>query len=155
MRYIKTYKIFESNVDYYKPILDTVKDILQDCEDMGLDVILFKDDTGVYDDPTILTKYNISLAKDGDPIEEVEVVRVLIEHNPSEYSTVSFKFRDIKDNVNHLIEYMKQLGYNDYLYQDQYTEFNYPRFRGIAATPNILPDDNDTIAVIKMVFYKD
>lgn len=154
MRHIKTYKIFESDIHHYKPLLDTIKDILQDCNDLGLDILLFEDDKGVYDDPTILTKHNICLANYDDPKEEVEVIRVLIEHNPSVDSTMSFKYKDIKNDVNHLIEYMKQMGYNDYIYQDQYTEFNYPRFTGVAATPNILPNDDDTIAVIKLAFFK-
>lgn len=62
MRYLKTYKIFESNVHYYKPILDTVKDILQDCEDLGFNVYLFESN-GVYDDPSIFTKANMMLVR--------------------------------------------------------------------------------------------
>ncbi len=156
MRHIKAYKIFESDVNY----LDTIVDILQYSADLGLDVGLLTNSNG-YDDPIMLTKHNIMLSPSR---EEVEVIRVFIEHNPPEYSDIVFKYKDIKDDVNHLIRYMKQIGYNDYLYQDQYTEFNYARpikkdaygypISTVCAIPNIVPNDDDNIGVIKITFYR-
>jgi len=135
----------ETNVEQFEPLLDNLLDVLVDVKDMGFDVYLLKDPTGFYTDPSIIQNDYITSG-------EIEIIRVYIEHNPQVYSTFWFTFKDIKDNIEHLIRYMKQeLGYNDFVYQDTYTRFNENEW-----ISNILPNDNmDSVAsVIKMTFYK-
>ena len=145
MKYLKRYKLFENDTNHYELPLDNILDILVDVKDLGFDVTLLKDPNGTYTDPSI--EWPVWL---DDFEEQVEAVRIFIEHNPQEYSKTIFKFGDIKGNIDHLMRYMKQeFDYDKFYYIDKYTEFNL-----IEGKTNTLPDDDDIVGVITLIFYK-
>jgi hypothetical protein len=121
---------------------EDINNILQDCQDLGL-----------YTKVDQSNPSKITLKVDGESIE-ADTIKILIEHNPSEYSQNIFLFFDIKSSILHIIEYMKQNGYNKYIYQDQYTNFNNFVWIQGKNKSNTLPNDNDGIGIIRLTFYK-
>ena len=137
MKYLKAYESY-SREEGKEELIDTIKDILVECKEIGLDIFVYEPD--VFYVPSIK--------------KEVDGITIDIEHNPSIDSNVSFKYKDISSSVNHLIEYMKNIaGYNNFLYKDDYIGFN---SRGLdICAPNILPSDTDDIGIVKIIFYNE
>jgi len=140
MRYLKRYKLFES----FDDIKSEIKDILRDCEDMGLHISVYGRSNGIY-------------------VEISAVVRL---------GVAQIQFKDILPNIKHLINYMKSIGYNTFNYVDTLSEFNihythaYDDYTGQerarvafnGGVNNILPPNDNSrsswIGIGKMVFLK-
>jgi hypothetical protein len=144
MRYLKRYKIFESFGD----IKAEIKDILRECEDMGLHI-------SVHSRPYF---YDI-----GIHVEISAVVRLDVHQ---------IQFKDILPNIQHLINYMNSIGYITFNYVDTLSEFNihytheYDDYTGQerarvafnGGVNNILPPNDNSISswigIGKMMFLK-
>ncbi len=126
MKYLKRYN--ESSESITDEVSQDIRDILLEINDIGL-----------------YTK--------ADYYNQYKDFEIIIEHNPSidDYSE-PFRFLDIKDCIMRLIDYMKVIGYSNFLYTDIYTEFNCGSFRN--KLKGILPNDEDMIAVIRLYFTK-
>lgn len=140
MKYLNTYKLHESFVD----IKSEIKDILRDCEDMGLYI----------------------------SVDEYRAKGIYVQISCVGRQTVQVQFKDILPNVQHLINYMKSIGYGTFNYVDTLSEFNIyykhdhddytGREKTIVASDgiinNILPIDDDSrsswIGIGKMMFLK-
>ena len=69
---------------------------------------------------------------------------------------IPIRFSDIRDNINHLISYMKSEGYNRFTYTDSVSEFN--KHHGMDIEDNILPPDSNKresfVSLAKITFYE-
>ena len=147
MKHIKTYRIFESLTDgkYLSPdeIKSEVSDILQECKDIGLEVILKSPELYGYG---IENNFIVEIfgAYKFDPITG----------DDHQLKNTPICFRDISPNIQHLISYMKSLGYNEFNYRDMRSDFNLP-YRGGDSKYNVLPEDGSTIGRVFLRFVKD
>ena len=133
MKHLKTYKIFESTYEEKK---SQIMEIMRDCEDLGLRI-------------AITNTQRTSLNKKSE-----WGLMVMID-GVSECRT-PIRFSDIRDNINHLISYMKSEGYNRFTYTDSVSEFN--KYHGMDIEDNILPPDNNKresfVSLAKITFYE-
>ena len=119
-----------------------VRDILRDCEDFGLLISVDESPKGYFVQISCVGKV-----------------------------TVQVQFKDILSNVEHLINYMNDIGYSNFNYVDTLSEFNIyyemqfddwsgedVRVASKGRVNNILPPDDDTrsswIGIGKMMFTK-
>ncbi len=160
MKHIKKYKIYE-NDSVSGQIVSDIKDILRDCEDLGLSISI---DFGRF------------LKKSG--------YLVTINSVPRRYNIpAKVQFKDILPNIQHLISYMDSVGYNNFNYVDTVSGFNnyykivrdewlgedVPRIASEGEINNILPSvgsDSDSMMFApavgkklfvgfgKMIFFK-
>lgn len=155
MRYLRTYKIFEgefeqrsgveigqrSDRESDEMIKDTVYDILQDCVDDGVHLLYYPPNTfWVKDIDSDVFGLCVSLYCD----YEFDIKRTM-------------KFIDIKSSVEHLISYMKSIGYNNFYYRDDETYFNQHNRRhnsDVKSEINHLPGDTDPILDVKITFIR-
>lgn len=129
MKYLKTYNesitsdpyTFRQK-DYQEEVREEIKDIMRDCEDIGLSL-------SVQYSGSISPKFPL-------------IVRI----NAIDRSPGYVLFRDAKPSIEHLINYMKSIGYNDFLYCDSISEFNYLTYRSKPQVDNILPPDDESRA---------
>ena len=142
MKFIRSYKLFEAESGSEEEI-NEINDILSDCIDLGIDVLI--------DDPDI------------SYYEDEEYIRQKIDLEMSYETQLSLEFKDIRGNIEHLINYMKSNGYTEYNYSDPETQFNrevVPGIRPISRRENlpdvnfILPNDNDGVGHPILMFYK-
>lgn len=91
MKYLKTYKIFESSID---DVLDDIKDILLEIEDIGL--------TYKISEPFYISTGTGPGIKDGK--KKTKCISI---HNSAEIRKYSNKWSDVKDCVLRLIEYLE------------------------------------------------
>jgi len=141
MKYLKTYESF-SDIEM------NIQDILQDCIDIGMQI-------GYYD-PTEF--YSEAYGK------RVEGIRVLMyagQGDPwltkkPDMSRMK-KFIDIKPNIEHLIEYMKSIGYDKFWYSDEFVDFNQHDKNDSTkkAKFNFLPNDEDGVYYPYITFFRD
>ena len=90
MKHLKTYKIFESTYEERK---SQIMEIMRDCEDLGLRI-------------AITNTQRTSLNK------KSEWGLMIMIDGVSE-CPIPIRFSDIRDNINHLISYMKVKGIID------------------------------------------
>ena len=137
MKYLKRFESLSEDDD----LLEEVFDILQDCSDEGIEIS--------YAEPSIFHMNQVSA--------EVVALRITLYAGLIELLGPDNikKFKDIKPNIEHLISYMKSIGYNNFYYSDVETHFNTSNVRkGIKGELNILPEDNDNISHVYMTFIK-
>lgn len=147
LRYLITYKLFEDqeSLPIYDPtpseeedeeeMFDNVNSIMLDCvDDYDVDIELRGPSECFVN----------SLQRD------VVVFRVEL----NAYRVL--EFNKVKLNVDHLISYMKSVGYSNFIYRDDGSGFNisitgnYPHLK-----QNILPEGNDRIDHVLISFIKD
>lgn len=140
MKYLNTFKLFESIesspirfADLISKMRRSVKDILLDCEDLGLDII--------FREPSL------SQAPYSDDVFGIEIQ--LGKTEGGNYKSIPFG--EVKHNIEHLIEYMKSIGYKDYIYMDRTYDFNLPNLKS-GSKRNTLP--TMLIGNAKITFYK-
>lgn len=124
MKYLKSYRVYESTYEERK---SEIKEILRDCEDLGLRIM-------------------ISLTSSSSDKEWSLIVII----DGTDVRT-PVQFKEIRNNIDHLISYMKSEGYNNFTYTDSISEFN----RFVAGREdmdiNVLPpDDNSRESFISM-----
>ena len=140
MKYLSTYKLFESSDEEdFDTINNTIVDILQDCSDNDIEVH--------YYEPSEFY------------IKQLEKEAVAIRINLySDSIPAKIKFSEIKLDIDHLISYMKSIGYSNYFYYDDETDFNLhnrSKDSDIKAKQNYLPTDDYKVGDVKMTFIKD
>lgn len=140
MKYLNTYKIFESVVMEYDGVREEVLDIMRDCEDIGLRVSTQK----THNIPTSPFIVWISGFKGNGKKDNFSVT-----------------FNEIRPSVEHLINYMKSIGYDDFMYMDGMSKFNYsypevPNTYIIKNRNNILPPNDKSrdayIGQVQIIF---
>lgn len=113
-----------------------IKEILRDCEDIGLRIIVSNGHTLNFGEKT-----------------EHETKTVLIDGTDAPKQV---QFKEIRNSVEHLINYMKSEGYNRFTYTDSISEFN--RFNRMDMESNVLPPDDNSresfIAMGKITFRR-
>lgn len=124
MKYLKSYRVYESTYEERK---SEIKEILRDCEDLGLRIM-------------------ISLTSSSSDKEWSLIVII----DGTDVRT-PVQFKEIRNNIDHLISYMKSEGYNNFTYTDSISEFN----RFVAGREdmeiNVLPpDDNSRESFVSM-----
>ena len=95
MKYLSTYKLFESSVEDPKPIIEYLKDIFLEVEDDGFNV----------DVDTLTSLYNWS---------HVFAVMIYKSESPlvsSPDESIRFKIKDVLETILRSESYMKSLGY--------------------------------------------
>lgn len=134
---LKGFRLFESYVSN-----DDIYDILQGCRDIGLLISIFTNKDDTYEDV-------------GDDI--YVSITYFPTFNEDDYNDITSDvvlFSDIKDQILHLINYMKSKGYSDYIYNsraklrssvDEFNEEN---------EVNILPDNMDEVSLDRIIFTK-
>lgn len=95
MRYLNTYKLFESSVEDPKPIIEYLKDIFLEVEDDGFNVDVDKL-TSLYNWGHVFT---VVIYKSESPLVS----------SPDE--SIRFKMKDVLETILTAESYMKSLGY--------------------------------------------
>lgn len=122
MKFIKSYRVYESTYEERK---SEIKEILRDCEDLGLRIMISL--TSSSSD----SEWSLIVIIDGTDVR------------------TPVQFREIRNNIEHLISYMKGEGYNNFTYTDSISEFN--RFVRMDMESNVLPpDDNSRESFVSM-----
>jgi len=138
MKHLKLYERFEDDDDH---IETDVMDILQDISD-DYDVDIEYHESSEF--------WINSLDKD------VIAIRIVLSFGPG-----GLTFRCIKSNVDHLISYMKSIGYSNFIYKDDELNFNQYNARiqnttgRITQEQNYLPTDDNIIEYGIFTFIKD
>ena len=102
MRYLNTYKLFESSVEDPKPIIEYLKDIFLEVEDDGFNV----------DVDTLTSLYNwsnvftVTIYK-----SEFPIVRPYVQVRDFNDESDRFKIKDVLETILTAESYMKDLGY--------------------------------------------
>ena len=109
MKYIKSYKIFESSVEDPKPIIEYLKDIFLEVEDDGFNVDVFGDLrpdtlTSLYNWSNVFT---VTIYKSEFPVANF---RDQFLFNPLNESDL-FKIKDVLETILTAEGYMKSLDY--------------------------------------------
>lgn len=130
MKHLKSYKIYEST---YEEMKSEIKEILRDCEDIGLRIIV---SNGSSSSLNFKTREEITAETKTVIIDGTDVRKQV-------------QFKEIRNNIEHLISYMKSEGYDNFTYTDSMSEFN--RFNRMDMESNVLPpDDNSRESFISM-----
>lgn len=111
-----------------------IKEILRDCEDIGLKII-------------VSNGSSVTLNFKAKEKIEHETKTVIID------GTVvpkQVQFKEIRNSVEHLINYMKSEGYDDFTYTDSISEFNRYVSREDLVSNILPPDDNSRKSFISM-----
>jgi len=135
MKHLNTYKVFESNQDDVDIIRGEVFDILRELSDSDWSVSCVA--------PVVSSRDYPSRAKYMFPVMNISI-RLDRE----------VTFRVVKPNVDHLISYMKSVGYSKFIYKDNMLNFNQPDER-YPQKENYLPTDDNSIRFGVFEFIKD
>ena len=123
------------------PDYEELKDILMEVEDIGLEVSSFTPGT-----------YRIESDRIGveGPKRGMDAIGIFTSIDKPESSIRIFHFKEIRPNIEHLINYMKSVGYDRFLYSDDLLNGMNHEY-----TFGILPDDDYEInSTNSITFYK-
>ena len=139
MKHLTTYKIFESYPGEINTIRDNVFDILLDITDNGWNVSC--------ECPVVSSR---------DYPERIKCLYPIM--NISIWIPKGVRFRVVKQSVEHLISYMKSVGYSRFIYKDNMLNFNQPNGWDGKKQPqkeNYRPTDDNDIEYGLFEFIKD
>lgn len=130
MKYLRTYKIFESDQE----LEDEIYDILLPIKDYRSDgVFIYVDDSQI------------------SPPNNHVIIMIEVIYN--KHNCEHLYFHEIKDTILHLINYMKSKGFKDFIYQDRNEERRF-NFMNLEVKKNILPDDDSIVKDGRIYFKK-
>lgn len=126
MKHLTTYQLFEARIitPLDQNIENNILDILQDCVDIELEIRV--------------SEIKLLMNK------KVDGLVVNIYTDPDKRMII---FSEIKDCINHLINYMLSIGYSKFIYCDNLMEFN-----DYCEDVNILPIDDEIVGVVELYF---